>query len=273
LPQPFQDTLKERRGDGFRRHARIDPAGILVQYLAGFHHRRVRRRHIEAMRYRVGQHGFDAAPGIDHGPIAAEIFFVKTVGHADQRGDGDGVIVTQSLLKQNKQPVDAPAGTHRPSRGGGRGRQFQRRFELVDAGAIEPIGGPRGVHRVQHEVLDHLIRLGIKDDHHAIRPHRLEPDGPHQQPAQDAALHIIGVGRQFVDVAGVHHIRMGDQLIAAGRQELCRRGRIPRMAPDLRTDAGRHHIDGGELPGGCAVPPPQCEYGLTVVRDGNIRTD
>ena len=44
------------------------------------------------------------------------------------------------------------------------------------------------------------------------------------------------------------------------------------MAADLRADAGRHHIDGVELPSGFAVPPPQYEYGVTVFRDGNIRT-
>ena len=67
---------------------------------------------------RMGQHGLDTAPWIDHVASAFEILVVKTVRHIDQGGYRNGVVVAGGLLQQSEQCLQIATRTDGAAGGG-----------------------------------------------------------------------------------------------------------------------------------------------------------
>ena len=67
---------------------------------------------------RVGQHGLDTAPRIDHVAGAFEILVVKTVRHIDQGGYRYGVLAAGGFLQQAEQCLQIATRTDGAAGGG-----------------------------------------------------------------------------------------------------------------------------------------------------------
>ena len=81
----------------------------------------------------------------------------------------------------------------------------------------------------------------------AITAGRRQCEVSEQKVVQALALNVKDVGRHFVDIRGIHGVRVCDQHIRRGGQQIRRRTRIAREPPYLASDSGRDDLNDREL--------------------------
>jgi hypothetical protein len=97
-----------------------------------------------------------------------------------------------------------------------------------------------------------------------VGPDRAEFDIPHEEVGDHAPFHIEGIRRQFVDIRGISHIRMGDQAVACGGEQLANRTRIATVPADFGPDPGWNQENRIEIPLIALRPEPQIEESILV---------
>ena len=79
--------------------------------------------------------------------------------------------------------------------------------------------------------------MSVHQHQQPVRSDPLEPDGSHEEPADDAPLDVEGILGEVDEVRGIHNVRVRDQRVADRRQKRRSRVGIARVPANLRSNA------------------------------------
>ena len=136
----------------------------------------------------------------------------------DHRRYSHGVIFSAVLIKKIKKVLktfDAAGGSFGF---GVLGIHHQRTVHLNHFRAIQPVGGPGRVYRIDRQVREYPVRVWMQQHQHAVSPDRLYSNRPHNQPAQNTSFYIKSICRHLVYVRCIHNVGVNDQVVAHGGQ-------------------------------------------------------